>query len=97
MEGILLALAALTPLHLLLAIFGGVVFGFAFKDFYIDARTIYLCLVFTIAFSVGRLVFVGVAVTATGTGLLGTFLFLIYVVSTIITRRILRRDKHFKL
>ena len=91
-EGVLISLQALTPLNIALAIFGGIVFGWAFRNYWFHQRTIYLCLLFVIAFSIGRTVFVAVA-GATGAGLVGTILFGIYLVSTLITRRIANRGK----
>lgn len=94
MEGILVALAALTPLNVLMAILGGIIFGLAFRDYWLHAGTIYLCIVFVAMFSIGRLVFVGVA-GASGAGLLGTILFLIYLVTTIIVRHFFGRKRPY--
>jgi len=96
MEGIIAALALLTPLNVFMAALGGVVFGFAFKDFYFHKRTIFLCILWIIGFSIGRILFVGV-VGVTGTGILGTLLFLIYLSVTLITRKILTHRKHSTL
>lgn len=91
-EGVLQSLEALTPLNIFLAIFGGIIFAFAFRNFWFHTRTIYLCVLFTTSFSIGRLLFVSVA-GASGSGLVGTILFVIYLLSTLITRRILNRNK----
>lgn len=85
MEGILLALEALTPLNVLVSIFGGIIFGYLYKDIYIDARSIFIFIIYVLAFSLGRFIFVGIA-GATGAGLVGTILFIIYVIATLLTR-----------
>jgi hypothetical protein len=86
------ALALLTPLNILLSIFGGIVFGFAYKDIYIDHRSIFLFIIFVLAFTVGRILFV-VTTVSSGAGIVGTVLFLLYCLSFIITRIFLRRNK----
>jgi len=93
MEGILAALALLTPLNVAMAVLGGIIFGYAFKDFYFHRRTIYLSIIWLVGFSLGRIIFVGV-VGATGTGILGTLLFIVYLIATLITRKILTRNQH---
>lgn len=92
MEGLLISLAALTPLNVALSIFGGLVFGFIYRNFYIDSRSIFLFILYISAFSLGRVLFVGVA-GAAGGGLVGTILFLIYIGTTLLTRKFFRRNK----
>lgn len=96
MEGIALALAALTPLNVGLTILGGIIFGFIFRNAHIDRTSILIFLTFLTAFSIGRLVFIGV-VSSTGSGLLGTILFIIYTIAAMITRRIFRRRKRYRV
>ena len=105
MEALLAALELLTPLNILTSIFGGAVFGFAYRNIYIDSQTIFLFMLYLLAFTLGRIIFVGVASASTGgAGLVGTFLFVIYVLSSYLTRKFFRRnikvrieDKEIKL
>lgn len=90
MEAILIALSALTFLNVGLSIFGGFTFGYIFKDIPLDRKTIFISILFVLAFSLGRIIFVATA--GSGVGLAGTTLFLIYLAAALIARKIFRRE-----
>jgi hypothetical protein len=90
MEAIILALGALTPLNVLMSIFGGAVFGYLYRNIYIDSRSIFIFTIYVLAFTLGRIVFVGV-IGSTGAGLAGTILFVIYVLTTLLVRFIFKK------
>jgi hypothetical protein len=79
------------PIWPLSAISVGLIVGYFLKGIYIEKATLIFFIIVIAAFSIGRLIavlFLEFPYQATGSGILGTIMFLIYFVAVLLGRRI---------